>query len=139
MKKDVVIKSMLVMTGILVAASVAFARFPLLDLGHSSKKSADVELSETARIAGGPTLQPGEYKVVLNNNSTKPEIGFYQNGKLIAQVPAKLVDQGKKIHRTKIYSDTTDADTQVITEIDPGGWRDKIFFGGSKGGTRSPR
>ena len=129
MKRDVVTKSMLAAAGILVAASMAFAKFPLLDFGHSSNKSADVEIMQTARIAGGPTLQSGEYKVVLNNSSTTPEVGFYQNGKLVAQVPAKLVHQGKKISETEITYDTRSANAQVITEMDLGGWTDKVFFG----------
>ena len=129
MNKDVVNKSMLAAAGILVAASMAFAKFPSLDFGRSSKKSADVEIDQTARIPGGPTLQSGEYKVVLNNNSPTPEIGFYQNGKLVAQVPAKLVDQGKKFDETAITYDTKGADTQVITQMDLSGWRKEVLFG----------
>jgi hypothetical protein len=116
---------------------MAFAKFPSLDFGRSSKKSADVDIYQTGRIRGGPTLQSGEYKVVLNNNSTTPEIGFYQNGKLVAEVPAKLVDQGQKINETKVYYDTTGADTQVITQMDLSGWRKKVVFGKNNGGARS--
>jgi hypothetical protein len=79
-------------------------------------------------------LQSGKYKVVLNNNSPTPEMGFYHNGKLVAQVPAKLVDQGKKINETKIYYDTRGADTQVITQMDLSGWREKVLFGKNSGG-----
>jgi len=136
MKRDLVNKAMLVATGILVAASMAFAKFPLFDLGHSSKKSANVNLFEPGRIPGGPTLQPGKYKVVLNSNSPTPEIGFYQNGKLVAQVPAKLVDQSKKIDQTEITYVTRSGNTQVITEMDLGGWRDKVFFGQNMGHAR---
>jgi hypothetical protein len=139
MKKDVVIKSMLAAAGILVAASMAFAKFPLFDLGRSSKKSADVELFETGRIPGGPTLQSGEYRVVLNNNATTPEVAFYQDGKLLAQVPAKLVDQAKKIDQTEIFYDTHGHNTPVITEMDLGGWREKVFFGQSSGSTSSTK
>ena len=139
MKRDVVNISILAAAGILVAASMAFAKFPLLDFGHSSNKSADVEIMQTARIAGGPTLQSGEYKVVLNNTSTTPEIGFYQNGKLVAQVPAKLVDEHKKIEQTEVYYDTTSAKTQVMTEMDLGGWTEKVFFGQSNGDTGSTK
>ena len=139
MNKDVVNKSMLAAAGILVAASMAFAKFPSLDFGRSSKKSADVDIYQTGRIRGGPTLQSGEYKVVLNNNSTTPEIGFYQNGKLVAEVPAKLVDQGKKINETKIYYDTRGADTQVITQMDLSGWSEKILFGKNSGGASSTK
>ena len=77
--------------------------------------------------------------MVLNNNSPTPEIGFYQNGKLVAQVPAKLVDQGKKINETKIYYDTRGADTQVITEMDLSGWREKVLFGKNSGGASSTK
>jgi hypothetical protein len=84
-------------------------------------------------------LQSGEYKVVLNNNSTTPEIGFYQDGKLVAQVPAKLVDQGKKINETKIYYDTRGANTQVITQMDLSGWREEVLFGKNNRDARSTK
>jgi hypothetical protein len=137
MKKELVTR--LAATGILVAASVAFAKFPSFDLGHSSKQSARVAIDQTARIPGGPTLQSGKYQVVLNNDSATPEIGFYQNGKLVAQVPAKLVDQGKKFDETKIYYDTRGADTQVITQMDLSGWREKVLFGKNNGGARGTK
>ncbi len=139
MKKDVLSKSMLAAAGILVATSMAFAKFPLLEFGHSSKKSADVEILQAARIPGGPTLQSGEYRVALNNSSTKPEIGFYQNGKLVAEVPAKLVEQSKKINKTEIYLDTQADSTQVITEMDLSGWRDKVLLGKNNSAVRSTK
>ena len=111
MKKDVLNKSMVAAVGILIAAGVAFAKFPSFDLGHSSKSSASVAIDQTARIPGGPTLQSGKYKVVLNNSSMAPEIGFYQNDKLVARVPAKLVDLGKKISETEITYDTRGANS----------------------------
>ncbi|MGD0126851.1 MAG: hypothetical protein ABSF46_15930 [Terriglobia bacterium] len=111
MNKDVLSKSILAAAGMLVVVSMAFAKFPLLDLGHSSKKSGNIDIMQTARIPGGPTLQSGKYKVVLNNSSTAPEIGFYQNDKLVARVPAKLVDLGKKISETEITYDTRGANS----------------------------
>jgi hypothetical protein len=136
MNKDAMNKSMLAAVGIVVAAGMAFAKFPSLDFGRSSKKSAKVEIDQTARIADGPTLQPGEYKVVLNNNSTTPEIGFYQNGKLVAQAPAKLVDQGKKINETAVTYDDQGSDSQVITKMDLSGWREEVLFGKKNGPAR---
>jgi hypothetical protein len=136
MRKDVLSKSMLVATGMLVAASMAFAKFPSLDFGHSSKKSADVNIIQTARIPGGATLQPGEYKVALNDNSSTPEIGFYQNGKLVAQAPAKLVDQGKKFDETEVFYDTRGGSTEVITEMDLSGWREEVLFRKNNGTAR---
>ena len=137
MNKDVVNKSMLAAAWILVAASMAFAKFPSLDFGRSSKKTTDVDIYQTAQIPGGPTLQPGEYKVVLNNNSPTPQVGFYQKGKLVAQVPAKLVDQGKEFDETAITYATQGAETHVITQMDLSGWRKKVVFGKNNGGARS--
>ena len=77
--------------------------------------------------------------MVLNNNSTTPEIGFYQNGKLVAQVPAKLVDQGKKFDETAIHYDTQGANTHVITEMDLSGWKEKVLFGQNDSGAGSTK
>ena len=60
MRKGVLSKLLLAVAGILVAADMAMAKFPLLDVGHSSKKSANVEILQAARVPGGPTLQSGE-------------------------------------------------------------------------------
>lgn len=136
-KKDVVNKSMMAAAGILVAASMAFAKSPSPDLGRSSRKSAEVDIYQTARIPGGPTLQSGEYRVVLNNNSPTPELGFYQNGKLVAQVPAKLVEQGKKIDETEILYQAEGDNSQVLTEMDLQGWKEKVLFGQNDGNAGS--
>jgi hypothetical protein len=132
MNKGVVNKSMLAAVGFLVAASMAFAKSPRPDLGSSSKKSANVNIYTKTPISGGPTLQAGEYQVVLSNQSPTPEIGFYQNGKLVAQVPAKLVDQGKEFDDTSIYYDDTGA-TLAISEMDLVGWREAVLFGNKEG------
>ena len=133
MRKDRVNKSMLVAAGILVAASMAFAKSPSLDLGSSSQKPAEVEIFSMTPISGGPTLPPGKYTVVLSNNSTTPEIAFYQNGKLVAQVPAKLVDQGKEFDENTFSYDSTGAKL-TMSEMDLQGWREKVLFGENNGG-----
>ena len=103
MGKVVLSRSTLIAAGILVAVSMAFAKTPSSESGRHSKKSANVQIIQAARIPDGPILQPGEYQVILNSDSTTPEIGFYQKGKLVAQTPAKLVDEGKKIGETKLF------------------------------------
>ena len=128
MRKDVVDKSVLAVAGMLVAASMAFAKSPSPDLGHSLRKATTVEIYQATQISGGPTLQAGEYQVLLNNESPAPEIGFYQNGKLVVQVPARLVDQGKEFDDTAIYYDAK-GDTLAISEMDLAGWREAVLFG----------
>jgi len=136
MRKDTVNKSMLAAAAILVAASMAFAKSPRLALGSSSQNSAEVEIFSITPISGGPTLQPGKYTVVLNNNSTTPEIAFYQNGKLAVQVPAKLVDQGKEFDETTFKYDEMGANLPM-SEMDLKGWRERVLFGENNGGAGS--
>jgi len=136
MKDHAVNKSILAVAAILVAASMAFGKFPGFDIGHSSNKAKNIQLFETGQIPGGPTLQSGDYRVVLNDNSKKPEVSFYQDGKLVAQVPAKLVDESKKFEQTEIHFDARSA-TPKITEMDLGGWKVEILFGQNNSGAGS--
>jgi hypothetical protein len=130
MRKDMVNTSMLVAAGILVAASMALAKSPSPNLGHSLQTSADVEIYTTTPIFGGPTLQAGKYMAVLDNNPTAPEIGFYQNGKLVAKVPAKLVDQGREFDETAFsYDDAAGGGSLAMTEMDVAGWSERVLFG----------
>src|SRR5215471_15640557 len=121
--------SMLATTAlVLFTTGMAFARFP----GHhnSAQRPADVDFTETMKVPNGPTLPPGTYKVALLNDSSAPEVGFYQDGKLVGQAPVKLVDQGKKIRQTEFASDSVDSHTRIVTEIDFSGWTQKIMFSG---------
>jgi hypothetical protein len=122
-------KSPLVITAVLLfTAGMAFAGFP--GLHHSSQKSADIDLIEITKVPNGPT-QAGSYKVTLLSGSSAPELGFYQDGKLIGQAPVKLVHQEKKISNTEVFLHNNDDHTQVITEMDLSGWTQKVMFSGS--------
>jgi len=120
---------------LLFTAGMAFARFP--GVRHSSRKSADIDLIETTKVPNGPTLRAGSYKVTLLDGSSTPELGFYQNGKLVGQAPVKLVDQEKKISETEVLADTKDDHTQVVTEMDLSGWTQKVMFSGSEASSGS--
>ncbi|HEV2495098.1 MAG TPA: hypothetical protein VG204_18720 [Terriglobia bacterium] len=114
---------------VVFATSIAFARSA--GHGRSSHKSADVTISETTQVPNGPTLESGTYHVALIDDSSTPEVGFYQNGKLVGQAPVKLIDQGRKIDQTETSTDKRDNGTYVITELDLSGWVQKIEFGAS--------
>jgi len=116
-------------TLVLLTTGMSFAAFP----GHhsSAQRSADVDFTETIKVPNGPTLQPGTYKVALLNDSSAPEVGFYQGSKLVGQAPVKLVDQGEKIRETEFTADLLDSHTRVITEMNFSGWTEKIVFSGS--------
>ena len=109
-----------------LAASIASAKFP--GLGHSSQKSATIDIVQTAQVPNGPTLQPGTYKVSLLGDSATPQVEFYQDGKLVGQAAAQLVEQGQKSPDTEVHTHTSGS-TSVVTEIDVNGWTKKIEFG----------
>ncbi len=108
---------------LLFAAGAASAKF--LRLSKSTNKSANIEISQQARLGNGPELQPGSYKVTLVSNSNSPEVAFYQNGKLVAQVPVQLVGGGNKFNQTEIHSNT---DTHEIIEMRLEGWNQRLIF-----------
>lgn len=109
---------------LLFATGVASAKFPRLS--KSTNKSAEIEITQQARLGNGPELQPGSYKVTLVNNSNSPEVAFYQNGKLVAQAPVQLVAGANKFNQTEIESNS---DTHTIIEIRLQGWTQRILFG----------
>lgn len=108
----------------LLPASAALARFPGTS-GHT--ESGQINLIYTSRIANGPELKAGTYKVELAQNASASEVMFYQDGKLMAKAPAKLVSENKKIGQTEIQYNTA-GDQHYITEIDLHGWRQELKF-----------
>jgi hypothetical protein len=120
--QGVVSKSILAtIVSLAVAASIASAR------SHSAQKTATVEITQSTRVPNGPTLQPGSYKLAVLSDSATPQVGFYQNGKLVGQAPAQLVDQNEKSSVSEVDVDTA-GDSAVVTEIDIAGWTKKIEF-----------
>jgi len=132
----VVSKSILAsLVSLVCVVSIASAKW---GLGHSSEKAATVELTQSAQIPNGPTLQPGTYKVTLLSDSATPQVGFYQGGKLVGQAAAELVNQNQKSPDTEVHFNTAGG-SAVVTEIDVSGWTKRIEFGqqGGSGSTQS--
>lgn len=85
-------------------------------------------------------MQAGEYIVVLENNPAAPEIDFYLMGKLVAKVPAKLVDPGREFDDTAFYYDDAEATgTLMMTEMDVAGWTERVLFGQNHSGAGSTK
>ena len=123
-------------TVLLFAAALATAKFPSLgkSTSKSTSKSVHVDISSVANFGNGVELQPGSYKLTVVDGSNPLEVAFYNNGKLVAQVAARLVDEGKKANQTEIESNI---DTHTITEIRPQGWTQGIVFGDGNASTNS--
>ena len=60
-------------------------------------------------------------------NSPTPAVTFAQDGKVVATINAKVVNEQKKNDSTEVDS-VTQGDTQVVRSIRPGGWTEKIDF-----------
>lgn len=117
--------TLIAVTAIFLTAATSWAR------SAKTTESGSVNLIYSSRIANGPLLKAGVYKVELASSASTPELMFYQNGKLKGQAPAKLISESKKINQTEIQYNT--AGTQhVITEIDVRGWRQGLKFPSSQ-------
>lgn len=101
------------------AAEVASAKFP------NWGKSSEVQIIYVASFENGTVLQPGTYKVSLAGTT---EAVFSRNGKEVARVPVKLVDQGNKVKDTQVQYTTQGQNTRVITEIGLQGWNQALVF-----------
>jgi hypothetical protein len=117
-----------ILTAIAVVAFTGTMVFAGSFSHHHSHKSARVDIVGVTKVPGGPMLQPGTYRVTLLNTSSVPEIGFYQEGKLVGQAPVKLVDQAKKISQTELLTNTEPNRTNVLSEMDLSGWTQKLMF-----------
>lgn len=112
---------------VLVAASASFLAAGSAFARSSHPRTSQVQILYTSKIANGPELKPGMYKVEVATDSQQPEVQFYQNNHLIAEAQAKAVDEGKKSDATEIYYDRSGRQ-QVITELDLRGWNEHFMF-----------
>ncbi len=102
----------------------------LFATGLAFAKTKDVTLDRTAKLADGPQLTAGSYKVAVLNMQKKPEVVFYQGKDEVAKVPAKLVQTPMKAEYTEVTYNTA-SHPQVLTEIQFSGWKDKLVFSNS--------
>jgi hypothetical protein len=103
-------------------------------VGLAFAKMEDVTIDQTAKLADGPQLAAGSYKVDVLNPQNKPEVVFYRGKDVVAKVPAKLVQTPTKAEYTEVTYDTI-MHPEIITEIQLSGWKDKLVF--SKSATKS--
>jgi len=112
-----------------LASSLAFAGIFGSHKGDN-EKSVNLTLSSASKIPNGPKLAPGSYRVMVPENAPKPEVVFYRDGKEVARAQAELVAESQKNPATEVYSNTR-GNRQVITEIRPAGWSQRLVFSAS--------
>jgi hypothetical protein len=116
---------------VLVAGTALFltaaTAFPLFAKTSNHLKSGQIDVIYPVEVANGHTLRPGNYKVELDNKTSSPKILFYQEGKLVAQAPAKLVDESKKNDQTEVFYKAA-GNGHVIAQIDLQGWKQNVVL-----------
>jgi len=131
MKRHVLTSLVVAAVALLLAAPIASAK--LFDFSHSNHKSANVNFLYAAKLGNGPEIQPGNYKMTLMDDSSSPKVGFYKDGKLVAETSAKLVSEPKKSQETEIYYNDQVKTNPVVTELEISGWTQKVVFSNTKG------
>lgn len=113
----------------LVAAILATTCLGFASWGHkSSVRGTDVTFANTMKFKNGETLPAGTYYMKVGEDSPTPDVTFYQDGKALATVKAKMVTEQKKNAATEVDS-TTQGNAQEVTAIRPGGWAEELLFG----------
>ena len=100
----------------------------VLSAGIGLAKTSTVQFAYRAQLGNGPVINAGSYHIVLKNNSSKPELAFYQSGKQVAEAPVKLVPVAKKNSETAVIYDQSKTNPTVVTEIDLDGWNQNMVF-----------
>jgi|GEM_PF-1343777 len=126
MKRHVSTSLLAAAVALLLAAPIASAK--LFNSSHSDHKSANVDFLYAARLGNGPEIQPGTYRITIMDDSTSPKVGFYQNGKLVAETSVKLVTEPKRIQQTEIFYNGQNKKNEVVTQLEVSGWTQKVVF-----------
>ncbi len=98
----------------------------------SADRSTRVTLASSEKLAGGPMLPAGTYRMEVPENVTNPHVMFYKDGKLVAKALAKVVTKTQKNPYTEVDS-SKEGSEDVITEIRPSGWTEVVMFSKANG------
>ena len=87
-----------------------------------------LDLDTPATIAGHQ-LAPGEYKLTWDGTGPNVELMILSHGKLVATVPAHLIEFGQRERNDAIKSSTGADGTRSVDEIDFSGKKYALAFG----------
>ncbi|MFZ0860646.1 MAG: hypothetical protein ABR881_01365 [Candidatus Sulfotelmatobacter sp.] len=113
-----VIASVLMMTG------AALAR----DKNHHG-----VVIPETLQV-GTSRLAAGQYTMEWKESGSTAEVSFLQNGKSVAQAPAKIVNLSRKAELDSVTMKTQSGDTQSLEEVQFSGSKQAFSFSDTPSG-----
>jgi hypothetical protein len=86
----------------------------------------------------GHQLAPGQYKLHWDGTGSNVELMIRSHGKLVATVPAQLVELNQAGHDNATESRTNDDGSQSLTQIDFAGKKYALAFGDESAATTSP-
>lgn len=116
-------------TALISAFSVVF-----LFAGMAFAKTKRIDVIYHSTVGKTLNLKPGNYRIDVVKNTKSPAVQFYnRNGKLVGEVPVKVVSKSAKNNQTQIDYNTV-ASNHIITEISPRGWNESLYFSQSKAG-----
>jgi len=112
-------KTLLTGLALLVATS-AFAA--------NKQNKGSIELDQPATISGHQ-LAPGEYKLTWDGTGSNVELMILSYGKLVATVPAHLIELNRPERNNAYEAHTNDDGSESVTKIEFGGKKYALAFG----------
>ena len=119
MKLSTISKNVLPGLALLLATS-AFAA--------NNVNKGSFEVSDPVTV-GGHQLTPGRYKLTWDGTGSSVELMILSQGKLVATVPARLIDLGQAGRENATESRRNDDGSQSLTQIDFAGKKYALAFG----------
>ena len=111
-------------TNLITALSVLF-----LFTGIAFAKTKRIDVIYASTVGKTLKLSPGKYQINVVQNAKSPAVDFVNsNGKLVGKVPVKIDNEARKNNDTQVDYNTVASNGHAITEIRPGGWKEKLVF-----------
>ena len=88
-----------------------------------------IELNQPATV-GGHQLAPGQYKLTWDGTGPNVDLMILSYGKLVATVPAHLIELSRPERNNGYEVHTNDDGSQTLTSIEFGGKKYGLTFGG---------
>ena len=127
MKLSMISKSLLPGLALLLATS-AFAA--------DKANKGSLQLLEPATVSGHQ-LAPGQYQLTWDGPGSRVELMILSRGKLVATVPAQLIQLSQAERDNATETRTNDDGSQSLTKIDFAGKKYALAFGDESAATES--
>jgi hypothetical protein len=102
----------------------------------NKQNKGSLELDRPATV-GGHQLSPGDYKLTWDGTGPNVDLMILSHGKLVATVPAQLIELNQSERNNAFGSRTNDDGSQALTKIWFSGKKYAVDFGDAATMTRS--